>query len=661
LTHTPRRNQRKVFGAVLVAFLLCTLPAASQVPAETNPAKQQQVPPPTVRPAQLTKDDLEAFLDGFMPMQLQREDIAGAVVLIVKNGQVLFAKGYGFADVKHRKPVTVDATLFRPGSISKTFTWTAVMQLVQEGKLDLNRDINDYLDFKVPVKFNKPITMLDIMTHTPGFEEQIKDLFVANASDVRPLNQYLTTHMPRELFPPGTTPAYSNYATALAGYIVQRVSGMPFDDYIEQNILQPLGMSHTTFRQPLPENLKPLMSEGYKKASDPPKPFEFVQAWPAGSVSTTAEDMSRFMIAHLQNGEYHGARILSAQTAELMHAAAFTSLPTMNSMAHGFYEETRNGHRIIGHGGDTQWFHSDMHLMLDQQLGFFVSYNSAGKGDVSPRSALWRHFLDRYYPYTPPAGENVADPKQDAKSVVGTYWSSRRPGPNIIEVSNAFGQVKVKANDDGTISISGFKDYAGNLKRYEEIAPLLFREVHGQDKIGFKSGGNGGRIFFVDFPAVEYQPVPLLKRETLNMGIFIFAILIFGLTLLFWPIAAVLRRHYDSRPELSGPYRSWRAVIRVVCLVNLLFAGLFVVWIASGNSDIAGLSSRFDFRLHALQVLGVLAVLGSLLSVLYCLRSWRSEFLWGWTKFWNTLLMLACLGFVFFVLNWHMLNFNLHY
>lgn len=174
---------------MMIVALGANIPRSyAQIPAETNPAKQQVVTPSSSQTPSLTKEDVEVFLEGFMPMQLQREDIAGAVVMIVKDGRVLFARGYGFSDVKNRKPVTVEATLFRPGSISKTFTWTAIMQLVEQGKLNLNRDVNDYLDFKIPAPFGKPITLLDIMTHTPGFEEQIKDLFVANASDVHPLN-----------------------------------------------------------------------------------------------------------------------------------------------------------------------------------------------------------------------------------------------------------------------------------------------------------------------------------------------------------------------------------------------------------------------------------------------------------------------------------------
>ncbi len=281
-----RKSVRSVAAAALL--LLSSTWLTAQKPQILPPHNQEKAAPmlppqaPQTTP-QLTKEDLEAFFDGFLPIQLQRDDIAGAVVLVVKDGKVLFAKGYGYADVKSKKPVTVDATLFRPGSISKTFTWTAVMQLVEQGKLDLNRDVNDYLDFKIPATFGKPITMKDLMTHTPGFEETLKDLFVAKAADMRPLQEYVSTHLPKEIFPPGTTPAYSNYGATLAGYIVQRVSGMPFDDYIDKNILTPLGMHHTTFRQPLPDDLKPLMSQGYNKASQPAKDFEFVQAWPAGS------------------------------------------------------------------------------------------------------------------------------------------------------------------------------------------------------------------------------------------------------------------------------------------------------------------------------------------------------------------------------------------
>ena len=257
----------------VVGVLVLCLAVAGVAAAQARPSAPQ-----------LTAQDLETFLDGMVPLQLRQNDIAGTVVTVVKDGKVIFSKGYGYSDVKSRTPVTADATLFRVGSISKTFTWTAVMQLVEQGKIDLDRDVSTYVDFKIPSPFGKPVTMRNLLTHTPGFEQPVKDMMARDAVSLSPLGSYVKTHLPLEIYPPGTTPSYSNYGATLAGYIVERVSGVPFDEYISKNILQPLGMTRATFDQPLPNDLKPLMSEGYAQASQPAKPFEIVQPWPAGSL-----------------------------------------------------------------------------------------------------------------------------------------------------------------------------------------------------------------------------------------------------------------------------------------------------------------------------------------------------------------------------------------
>jgi CubicO group peptidase (beta-lactamase class C family) len=668
-----RTKPRPTVRVVILAALCATVFAAASLPCRGLPfARRTQRPLKTDHrertenteknaAPELTKEDLETFLDGFVPMQLQRDDIAGMVVCVVKDGKVVLEKGYGYADVAKRLPVTPDATLFRPGSISKTFTWTAVMQLEEQGKIHLDRNIEDYLDFEIRPWFGVPITMKDLMTHTPGFEESYKDLFVANATDVHPLGQYLKTHLPREIFPPGTTPAYSNYGATLAGYIVQRVSGMPFDDYIEKNILQPLGMTHTTFRQPLPANLESMMSEGYNRASGGPKGFEYVQAWPAGSLSITADDMSRWMITQLQDGGYEKVQILKPETAELMHSRVWTNMPGIDGGDYGFYEMSRNGRRIIGHGGDTQWFHSLMGLMPDDHVGFFASYNSAGKGDDSGPEALWEHFLDRYFPYQPPASPRLANSYGDIRKIVGRYWSSRRSQTNIMAIAGALDQPEVWANSDGTISMEGMTDFAGVPERFEEIAPMLFHQVHGQDHIGFTKGFNGGTRLVTDFPFRVGQRVPWWKNGKANLGVLEFAAAIFVLTLVFWPVGIVLRHHYQKRLELAGRYRIVRGWMRLVCGVDLTFLALFAAWISGAQNNLNMLSTSFDTRLHALQVVGVIGVAGLALAIYYCAYSWTKGSLWIWTRIWNTLLLLACAGYVFFVVNWHMLNFHLNY
>ena len=193
----------------------------SLMPPKSPPKIQGDATAPPAKPGEkvLTREDAETWLDGYMPYALQRGDVAGATVAIVKDGQILLQKGYGFSDVAKRKPVNPDTDLFRPGSVSKLFTWTAVMQQVEAGKLNLDADVNQYLDFKIPPYEGKPITLRNILTHTSGFEEKVRNLIEPDPATLPALGDYLKGWVPQRIFPPGKVPAYSNYATALAGYI----------------------------------------------------------------------------------------------------------------------------------------------------------------------------------------------------------------------------------------------------------------------------------------------------------------------------------------------------------------------------------------------------------------------------------------------------------
>ena len=659
-----RRRRCPVIASIFLILLSGSLLA--QKPKTNTLAPNEAQPPQAAEPTpsgthQLTQSDLEAFLDGLMPLQLAREDIAGAVISVVKDGKPFFAKGYGYSDVEKRTPVSADVTLFRPGSISKLFNWTSIMQQVEQGKLDLDRDVNDYLDFKIPPAFGKPITLRNIMTHTPGFEEAVQELFVADAAHLTPLDQYVKVHLPTRIFPPGTTPAYSNYATALSGYILQRVSGESFDDYIDHHIFQPLSMTHCTTRQPLPEALKPMMSNGYTVASEPAKPFEFVEAVPAGSSSITAADMQHFMIMHLEDGQYNGAQILRPETARLMHSHQFANLPAMNAMALGFYEETRNGHRIIGHAGDTEYFHSDLHLIPDANVGFFISYNSAGKGATSPREAVWHAFLDRYFPSDPPKASMPASAAADAQLVSGRYIVSRRPETTILKVLNVAGQPKVSANSDHTITLDMLKDANGKPKKLEEIGPLMFRAVDDQDQVGFKHDDAGNLVMVIDFPFFVFERAPWYLNGTLNLTLIIVAVVLFVLTLLLWPVAALLRKHYRQPLNVEPERRGVRLLTRLVCLVNLLFLVAFLLFFSLAEKDIGMLSPKFNALIRIIQLVGWLGVIGTIVALLNAMRAWREPGGWLWGKIGETLIAVACILFVFFIFNWNMLHWSLRY
>jgi CubicO group peptidase (beta-lactamase class C family) len=575
---------------------------------------------------------------------------------------VLYAKGYGYADVEKKTPVTPDGTLFRPGSVSKLLTWTAVMQLVEQGKLDLDRDVNDYLDFKIPATYPKPITLRNIMTHTSGFEETVKDMWLANPSDIIPIGDYVKAHIPERIFPPGVTPAYSNYATTVAGYIVERVSGESYYDYIEHHILGPLGMQHSTFRQPLPENLKSMMSSGYTVASEPAKPFELIEPAPAGSSSVTASDMSHFIIAHLQDGKYENVQILKPETVQMMHSRQFANVPEMNAMCLGFYEESRNGHRIIGHAGDTIYFHTDLHLIPDAGVGFFVSYNSLGKGEISPRDALWHQFLDRYFPYTPSAEPTYANATEDANTVSGSYIVSRRMESNFLAVLSALQQLKIAPNPtDNTIIASELKDLNGKPKHFREIGPLLFRDINGQAKLAFKRDDAGNLVAVIDYPFMVFQHASWYRSSTFNQIVIFGALGIFLLTLLLWPITYFVRRHYGQTLKLSPTLAKLRPWVRIVCAVDLVFVAVFVTIVVLVEKYLSLFSSKTDIWFHLLQFFGFIGALGGLLILWNAIASWRDQERSLWSKIGDTLIVLAALGYTWFAAYWNMLSFSVHY
>lgn len=603
---------------------------------------------------QLTSADLETFLDGLVPNQLERSDIAGAVISVVKDGKVLFQKGYGYADVAAKKPPSADSTLFRPGSISKLFIWTSVMQMVEQGKLDLDKDVNQYLDFKVPAG----ITMRHIMTHSTGFEETVRELFVPSAKELGTLRDYLVNGVPQQIFPAGKVPAYSNYATALAGYIVQRLSGEQIEQYVDRHIFKPLGMERTTFVQPLPDAMQPLMSVGYQVASGKAKGFEFVKAYPAGSVSTTAADMTRFMIAHLNDGKFGDVEILKPETARLMHTRQASPYPAANAMALGFYETSRNGHRMIAHGGDTGWFHSNLELILDSNVGFFISQNSAGNGGGDVRGLVGRKFMDRYFPGKPLKQEEQKTAKEHAAEVAGYYLSSRRVEHGFPAVMGVAGQLHIISKGDG--SLSALRDTNGQPKKFIEVEPFVFRDVNSEDRLIFRRDDAGNLEMNIGYPFMVFQKASMSNNQVVNLTLLGVGVGVIALTFLMWPAGAMIRWHYGRRLEIEGGHRRLRFWLMILCAVEIAF------WVGWGTlstvlQDIGSLGPALDGKQHFVQSLGWIAALGVPLSLYAALKRWTASGVWWFARLHSTALAFAFVFCTWFAWKWQLLTWSTHY
>ncbi len=640
-------------------------PAVAEKPVAEVPEQPAAVATPTA--PSLTRTDLQAWLDGFMPYALERGDIAGAVVVVVKDGQVLLQQGYGYADVAEREPVDPERTLFRPGSVSKLFTWTAVMQLVEQGKLDLDRDVNDYLDFEIPPRDGEPITLRNIMTHTAGLEETARALITADPDNIPSLGDYLKHWVPTRIFAPGSTPAYSNYATALAGYIVERVSGESFDDYLDRHIFAPLDMRHSTFRQPLPAELQPLMSKGYKLASDDePQPFEIVTSAPAGSLSATGADMGRFMIAHLQDGAYGSGRILKAATAEQMHSTALTIIPPLNRMLLGFYETNINGHRAIAHGGDTQWFHSYLHLFPDDDIGLFVSLNSSGKEGAAGviRNALFEKFADRYLPG--PRAEGKVDPetaKLHAQQIAGRYDNSRRSETGFIALAYLAGQAKVVANDDGTITVPALTGINGQPKKWREIAPYVWRDVAGDDRLAATVVDGRVQRWSTDqiSPFMVFEPTPWWRSGAWLLPLVGLGLVALALTVLAWPVSALVRRHYRVPYRLSGRDARMHRWMRWAALAVLVTTLAVIAMVGSMLASFEMMGPGSDIIIHALRLLALVVFpVGAAIAVWNAWTVLRSGRRWP-AKLWSIVLAIACLAILWMGLVFPVIGYSANY
>jgi CubicO group peptidase (beta-lactamase class C family) len=610
----------------------------------------------------LTAEDAESWLDGYMPYALHSADVAGAVVVIVKDGQVLVEKGYGYSDVDKRTAVDPKATLFRFGSVSKLFTWTAVMQLVEQGKIDLDADVNQYLDFAIPARDGKPVTMRNIMTHTAGFEERLTGLIGVESAGVVPLGDFLKQYIPARIFAPGETPAYSNYAAALAGYIVARVSGHSFDDYLDSQLFQPLQMQNSTFRQPLPSRFEPLLSNGYAAASGPAKPFEIVGPAPAGSLTSTGDDMAHFMIAHLQNGRYGSSQILKPETAVQMHGSALTILPGVNRMLLGFYEDNYNGHRVIAHGGDTQWFHSDLHLFVDDGVGLLISVNSVGKDGAAQgiRSLLFHEFSDRYLPGT--AAASTVDAKtaaEHARMIAGRYEGSRRAETTFVSLLYLILQPTVSDNGDGTISVSTSTSPSGIPLKWREIAPLLWREEESKDLLAAKvADGRVVRLSFGEFAPIEmYDRVTWSKSAGWWLPVLALSLGALVLTSLAWPLSALIRRHYRVSPRLSGLDAKAQRLVRIASVAAAL---VFLAWGAVDFSmlSILELITKLSGCVILLHILSPFVFVGGAGIGLW--NAWvvlKSQRRW-YAKLWAVVLACSLVALLWAAVAVHLISFK---
>ncbi len=598
---------------------------------------------------------LESYMDGLIQTYMEENNIAGATVGIVNDGNTVLLKGYGYANVDTGREVDPNNTLFRIGSISKMFVWTAVMQLAEQGRIDLEADVNTYLnDFKIPDTYAKPITLRHLMTHTPGFEDYVIGLFANDTTRLKPLGEILAKEMPARVRPPGVESSYSNHGTGIAAYIVEQISEMEFEDYVEQNILEPLQMRQTTFRQPLPQQLKDSMSKGYtfEEGVFKEKDFEYVPLGPVGAASSTSSDMINFMMAHLQLGSFDGAEILESTTAREMQAPAFSHTESVNPMRMGFIDISQNGVEIIGHGGDTFWFHSSMALFPDHNLGLFLSFNSAKGGGVT--SEVLRDFVDHYFPEENPTTETLSVPDEYLQRFAGDYRPNRYPHNRLTYVMALMSSESVEVSGEGTLRT--MEDGKANF--WLPVDSLTFRNTKDSRTIAFSKNESGeiSRMYIGGLPIIAFEKVPLISSQKLHISLFGAALLCFIVTLIYWPLAYLVRRKYNADYMAEYPLSSG---IKAIAWLNALiivgfFIGLAMILSGNGEAIVFGISDS----VKALLFLPLISVLLTLMLLFNTFNIWRRGESGIWSRLWYTLITVLSATLLWQFWFWNFLGFN---
>ena len=477
--------------------------------------------------------DLAEFIDGVVEAQRRGNKLSAVTVSVVQNDSLIFSRGYGMADIEQERPVLADQTLFRIGSVSKTYIWTAVMMLAEEGLLDLDTDVNQYLnEVEIEEAFGEPVTLRHLMSHRAGFEDSIR-LFTVADDDPRSLSELLSEHQPKRIFRPGERTSYSNWGSALAAQIIEDVSGTPFKTFLQERILDPLELHTTVLDLPgdMMTEVRGNLAAGYKTDQGTLNHQGAMQIgayWPAGGISATASDMARWMKFHLNGGELDGVRLLSEQTHQDMWTRAYNDRPHGADVAHGFQDLQYRGLRLLGHAGGTAAFLTNMILVPELNLGIFFSQNSAESytpGLQFPGLVIDHIRDDSYQPLLLEKSDT-----DELEELAGTYLNNRRVFSTFAAVLGLASAATITPVSNNSLVFSSFGEETYYMKVPDR--PDVFEDAAGQRISVLRNERGTVKALAEGMGVHTFERVGIFKNPNTFFGAFGFALLLSITTLL---------------------------------------------------------------------------------------------------------------------------------
>jgi len=613
----------------------------------------------------LDGQQLEQFFDTLVPPSMEQQHVPGVVVTVTSSDSILFTKGYGYADVEKQQPVDPPQTLWRLASISKVVTGTAVMQLVEKGRADLDTDINEYLNsLEVPSKFDRPITLRHLLTHTAGFDDRYLNKSFRTRAERPALSKFIADIMPERIYPPGEIYTYSNVGNALAALVVEEITGEDFNTYCRKNIFLPLGMERTSFR--LTEELEKDLYSGYVYEDNTYQevPFDFLGDYPAGQLLSPATEFARFMMCHLQNGSYGDTRILPASIARQMHTPQFTHHPKLNgAVGYTFYVSEEKGNKTVSHNGGYVGLSTRMLLLPEQETGLFIAGNMAS-GIVN---TLSRAFVEEYfnnkknktkaYPLT-----DLPEYDRDVEKFTGYYRGTRHTHKDFTKIYFMMGMgndVKIWKNDKGMLMMH---DHTGKPRRLIQVESGLFRSIDDDYYIAFKMDEEGQPAFLFTSGTEALEKIPAFWSNTTQL-ILLQAILGFFLLVL------LIRAVYKALPAGRKNLRDQPVAMKKMRWSSSMAAGLFLsYWILMGlvlfvfnpawEMTQTGLSYGMPGAMYGVQLIPLLGIIVLLAFIYRLIPNYRNPKVSAVSKIFGGLFTMVSVVYLLILNYWNLLGFH---
>lgn len=685
MKHISRTDLMIVYFIFLLFIISFSMYSCSiQEPKECH----EQISPNSIElmqsdPPVLNRKNAALFFNEIVPQYLNECNIVGLGVSLVKDNRMLFSRGYGLADIENEIPYDAEKTLFDAASVSKSLTASAVMQLVEQGKIDLYVDVNAYLgDFKIPDTFPEPITMHHLLTHTAGFEDAI----TLNATDLegnlRSYEEILKNCLPARIWKPGEVISYSNFGLFLAGYIIQRISGRSFELYVEENILEPLGMEMSTFRQPIPLELTPYQSKGYsyQEGTFHEMKWGLSTFAPAGSLTTSVTDMAKFMIAQLNGGSYNGKQVLKSNTVREMQSARFVIDDRFPGVGYGFWEDFTNNYRAIEHDGMSPPFYNRMVLIPSKDVGIYVAFNTYNPETtkipyimMSALDHFQKLFMDHFFPkktenssITP-----VANFQRRVSRFTGEYRITIMPRTSIMKSTRLFVYdsfiITLSASQDGILQVENVLTLSNDASQDKyiylvEIDENVFQEINGDLKVIFIEDENGRIVYAYSNAFITYC---LEKLEWYQYSQFHYSLLFLSLFIFFsiglgFPISFIVSKFRRLDKEKYSRYtQRTRLASWISSLLNILTIGLYLEWLLSLNSSEVPI-----IFWNIAMIVPIIAFCTSILSFLFLLlKKWKErKEMEQKSPYWSSirivqysLFFFASLSFLFLTIFWNLI------